>query len=225
MSNINNIEAAKYHATYERPQIPDVEVMKRIGRLSPMAKCLDQVLEELSQEQNESLDHQSMISEKDDTMVRSENIQLTQQFRDDVLDKFGTATFEAFYKRKNDKFITSDGHDTNTTLTGPPNRHRNKSQDEPPAALLHGKLKYYNRFGGQWRIVVSDAEIRSRVNVDYQSLKKNENRSLKEMHDIQMAKQSRFSNQYVTSDPLELLDQDGVLKINGDLVILACDDI
>eukprot|EP00562_Extubocellulus_spinifer_P034680 CAMPEP_0178694624 /NCGR_PEP_ID=MMETSP0699-20121125/8357_1 /TAXON_ID=265572 /ORGANISM="Extubocellulus spinifer, Strain CCMP396" /LENGTH=285 /DNA_ID=CAMNT_0020340139 /DNA_START=12 /DNA_END=869 /DNA_ORIENTATION=- len=35
-----------------------------------------------------------------------------------------------------------------------------------PAALLRGKVRHYNRIGGQWRILAKDVEIRPRVNLE-----------------------------------------------------------
>jgi hypothetical protein len=36
----------------------------------------------------------------------------------------------------------------------------------PPAGVIQGKLDYYNRAGTQWRIVLSDAELRPRSSCD-----------------------------------------------------------
>jgi hypothetical protein len=226
MSQKYEKDTTKYHATHQRPQRPDTNVITRIGRLSPAAKCLDQVLEELMQEQSYSLIDCGRRDSEDDTegitargIAGEENIQISQQFRNDVVDQFGLATFDAFYQNdKKNKYPSQN--DLDQVIN-----NREAFQDEPPAALLHGKVKYYNRFGGQWRIVVSDAEIRSRVNVDYKRLKKSENCSLKEMHRIQVANESDLASRDAMNHPQLELDNDKVFKIDGDLIILACDDI
>mmetsp|Transcript_6377 Transcript_6377/g.12025 ORF Transcript_6377/g.12025 Transcript_6377/m.12025 type:complete len:222 (+) Transcript_6377:161-826(+) len=213
-------DTMKYHATYERPQRPDANVITRIGRLNPVAHCLDQVLEEWMQEQSYVDTDETRVTPRGGVVV-AENIKITQQFRNDAVDKFTNATFDAFCHSDDNVYSDQKRGQVGSHSGG----ESTVRQDEPPAALLHGKVKYYNRFGGQWRIVVSDAEIRSRVNVDYSRLKKSDNRSLKEMHCIQMAKDSALTRPDVSMNHQPEIDSDGVFKIDGDLVILACDDL
>ena len=89
-----------------------------------------------------------------------------------------------------------------------------------------GKVKYYNRFGGQWRIVISDAEIRPRVNVDYSNLLKKRDRvSLQETSRRQMQKEVRWKRRRLNEDSDSfVMNDDGAIKIDGDLTILAFDD-
>ena len=42
----------------------------------------------------------------------------------------------------------------------------NHENNVAPAGLLQGTVEYYNKFGGQWRIVISNATIRPRVNLE-----------------------------------------------------------
>jgi hypothetical protein len=217
------VDQLKYYPTYERPQQPDASVINRIEKLSPAAKCLDQALEELIKEQDHSTnvqwtaDDDTQQYDRPGEVTREENIQrdfrINHKFRDEIVESFGTATLDAFHQT-----IHHD-HSSRSDTT------------EPPAALLHGKLKCYNRYGGQWRIIVSDAELRSRVNIDYRHLKKSENMSLKEMHRTHIEKDNDKSLDFIAAGSnksgtvsLQLV-HDGVFKIDGDLVILACDDL
>jgi len=48
----------------------------------------------------------------------------------------------------------------------PPTIQSAHSTPNAPSGLLRGKVKHYNRFGRQWRILVEDVEIRPRVRLE-----------------------------------------------------------
>jgi hypothetical protein len=73
-----------------------------------------------------------------------------------------------------------------------------------PAALLRGRVDHYNRVGGQWRIVVEEAEVRPRVLLD-SNRKRRDRTSLWEVSERRLGKRR--------------------LRLNGTLQILAYDDL
>ena len=99
---------------------------------------------------------------------------------------------------------------------------------EPPAALIKGRMKFYNRFGGQWRILVENAEIRPRIDVDYPSLKRREIVSLTQRSrqhtemELRNKRRRMPDGRYENESPR--LQDDGTIKLNEDLLILAYDD-
>jgi hypothetical protein len=210
----------KYYATYKRPPRVDDEVLTRIGKMNPIASCLNEALTELMKEQqadSEQNNQNQSQAQHDDSESElnqedgEKKIIINEEFRDSILNKFGQAMSHAFCSEEI------------TTIKSPPDE---SNDSEPPAALLHGKVKYHNRFGGQWRIVISDAEIRPRVNVDYSNLlKKRDQVSLQETSRRQMQKEVRWKRRRLNEDSDSfVMNDDGAIKIDGDLTILAFDD-
>lgn len=153
------------------------------------------------------------------------------------------------------------GTDTNPSISSSSNStvlQRNEQQRHtspaipPPAALLRGKVRHYNRVGGQWRILAKDVEIRPRVGLevrgkstwkraDRQSLW---DRSLEEEEErgpaaagagAGAASATENSADSVTAAESSSkdsnleglgLDIDGnTIKVKGDVLILAYDDV
>ena len=75
----------------------------------------------------------------------------------------------------------------------------------PPDALLRGKVQYYNRLGGKWRIVLTDVEIRPRINFDP---------TRKKSHGQSLWDRSISANPEVAT-----------IKVNGSMQLLAFDDL
>jgi hypothetical protein len=227
----NERDSDRYYATYKRFPRAGTESSIRIGKMSSMAKCLDEALTEIIQESEgtessntRTAPPQALGVEVDTDQIQVEvpvhadehedgdEITIDEQFKNKIMDQFGTATSKAFCSEE-----------TKTILSKP-------EECEPPAGILHGKVKYYNRFHGQWRILVSDAEIRPRVNLNYDKLKKREVISLKTCSSRSyMEKETRQKRRRIDididADPdLPVMNQDGSVKIDGDLMILAYDD-
>jgi len=83
------------------------------------------------------------------------------EFKTKLLEKYGEAVAGIDW---DDRDVVADPSDTGIHR---PTKKRGADTACPPAAILLGTMTYYNRIGGQWRIVVSDGEIRRRVNFDY----------------------------------------------------------
>lgn len=82
-----------------------------------------------------------------------------------------------------------------------------KNNSLPPAGLMRGKIRNYNRFGGQWRIVVSNAEIRPRVNLSAEQHSK-----------VNKKKLSLWERSEERAESCE------TIHLGGDVQILAYDD-
>ena len=206
----------QYYATYKRPPDTNKDVAARIGKLSPMAACLDEALSELMQEHIRSsstreeednpdrsqAEKSTTSNQNDNSDAGEDQVVIDEEFKNKIMNKFGQAMSNAF------------------TMPSKPT-----TDPEPPAGILHGKIKYYNRYGGQWRIVVSDAEIRPRINIPYPQLKKQEVISLKEFSRRHMEREIHYKRRRVErGEGLPSMERDGVVKIDGDLMILAYDD-
>lgn len=105
-----------------------------------------------------------------------------------------------------------------------------------PAALLRGKVRHYNRIGGQWRILAKDVEIRPRVNLEgkdgqvrKRAWKKADRQSL---WDRSLEEDERQGNATAAAasaeDPdlggLEMDVEGSSIKFKGDVLILAYND-
>jgi len=176
---------------------------------------------------------------------------INETFKETILDKCGVFMSDAF-RGEEDSLVE---HNVRTQKQPQSSNKRTRGREggheyEPPAGLLQGKLKYYNRFGSQWRIVITDAEIRPRVNINYPILKRTEPRSLVqesyEQVELELRRKrlrrigcvdgngnedgqgqdygSGNGSSSRKDEKADSLCQDGVIKINGDLLLLAYND-
>ncbi len=195
---------------------------------------------------------------------------INETFKETILDKCGAFMSDAFRGEEEDSLVEHNTHQDTQRQPQLSNQHERirgrEREREPPAGLLQGKLKYYNRFGSQWRIVITDAEIRPRVNINYPILKRTEPRSLVqesyERVELELRRKrlrrigrvndngNEHGNEHGNEngerdedgqgqddgsrngngsdsrkdDKSDSLCQDGVIKINGDLLLLAYND-
>lgn len=156
-----------------------------------------------------------------------------------------------------DAVAKTDWYGQNNVEEGKSPSITNKSHAAPnaPPGLLRGKVKHYNRFGRQWRILAEDVEIRPRVRLEKDGRvrrrghqKRSERQSLWERsleHDeeqIQAVGDDEAAGEAAgdSADPasavaassssngpdLEGLDVEGnTVRIKGDVLILAYDDV
>mmetsp|Transcript_6911 Transcript_6911/g.10195 ORF Transcript_6911/g.10195 Transcript_6911/m.10195 type:complete len:200 (+) Transcript_6911:86-685(+) len=114
------------------PAAANPDVVGKIALLGPMGRGLFESLESACKKSR-------CISEKrsDDTVGKGrKSLMVNEQLKNDVLDGFR----EAVASSLDDMMV-----------------HKSA-----PAAIMKGKVKYYNRFGGQWRFRVQDVHIRRR---------------------------------------------------------------
>lgn len=188
-----------------RPIKAPSDVLESISRVGSLARCLELAMTDL---------------------VKEDEVNLSQDDNDDDHDLymkpfiFDNTMKEILIKRYLESIheISWDIEDS-TTIPTSSTLHNNTStiktkvpSPPPPAGLLYGKLQYYNRIGGNWRIVLSDAEIRPRVECEDTERIKNRT-SLWDQSVNQMSSSSSLS-----------MDSEDVIKL-GHVVILACDDL
>ena len=171
-------------------------------------------------------------------------VSVDDKLKEHLLQSFGDAVAKTDWYGQNN---VEEGKSPSTT---------NKSHPVPkaPSGLLRGKVKHYNRFGRQWRILAEDVEIRPRVRLEKDGRlrrrghqKRSERQSLWERsleHDeeqIQVAGTGEAAGEAAgdSDDPaavtasastngpdLEGLDVEGnTVRIKGDVLILAYDDV
>lgn len=106
---------------------------------------------------------------------------LCEDFKTKIMKRYGEATAEIDWDDRevtttqykddlNPKSLSTSSVNVSATDLANPQRNqaikrRGTDIARPPAAILRGTVSYYNRIGGQWRIVVSNGEIRRRVNL------------------------------------------------------------
>ena len=269
-----NKDSEQYYASHKRFPRTSLESNARIGKMSALAKSFNDAVSEMIQEQNQdkeainnsgntrthtpSVDSDQEGREVEDTNENKNGNHLSddpkisaiidEQFKHKILNKFGAATSNAFSSEGIKTVNDYTAHMYTTYSSARASKSKSKSEIvEPPAGILHGKVKYYNRFHGQWRILVSDAEIRPRVNIDFAKLKKRDKVSLRTSSRLSLTKEIQMRrkrgrmnvNVNVSSNAgaeaeagadansnsnLPTMNDDGCVKINGDLMILAYDD-
>lgn len=160
-----------------RPSPAPTDVIERIASIGPVAKCLEWAIKELEEE--DKVNHPTRPT-------------------------FDSSMKELLLKRYKDSVAELSWDDaalpvTKDSSAGP------LLKCPPPAGLLSGKLQYYNRVGGQWRIVLSDAELCPRIRSDDADRTKNR---------VSLWDYSEQSS----------LGKDDKMKL-GNVVILAYDDL
>ena len=91
-----------------------------------------------------------------DEQAAAAKVSVDDKMKEHLLQSFGDAVAETDWYGQNN---VEEGKSLSTT---------NKSHLAPnaPSGLLRGKVKHYNRFGRQWRILAEDVEIRPRVRLE-----------------------------------------------------------
>lgn len=196
-----------YQPTNRRPPKAQKELVTRLYRISPIASSLERALSGLiADDDNDSIEntHRNEI-EVDKTLQSGDSshsekshicsaIKIDEHMKSKLLDTYGDAIHEVEWEKPT-AIPKPTGVDEENVSSG-------TRQCDPPAALLRGNLKYYNRMGGQWRIVVSGAEIRKRANLPL-------NKKTKEINGL-------WKTSVDTDSPS--------ISLDGEIVIFAYDD-
>ena len=175
------------------PPPPDASVVSHKARFNPLGRALTKALTALAEEdaqraegeepQNEESDADSTggkrgrkrprraindinnaavgsIGSDDDEPAASASGSTTKlcvdaKMKEHLLQSFGDAVAKTDWYGQNN---VKEGQLSNTDIAHP--------AANAPAGLLRGKVKHYNRFGQQWRILVEDVQIRPRVRLE-----------------------------------------------------------
>eukprot|EP00559_Dactyliosolen_fragilissimus_P001005 CAMPEP_0184857694 /NCGR_PEP_ID=MMETSP0580-20130426/2846_1 /TAXON_ID=1118495 /ORGANISM="Dactyliosolen fragilissimus" /LENGTH=203 /DNA_ID=CAMNT_0027353435 /DNA_START=118 /DNA_END=726 /DNA_ORIENTATION=- len=154
---------SSYYSTQKRPPPPRPDLVGKISKIGPIYKCLEEALEDIT---SDKFEISGSKIQGINTSLRRKKIKLDESFKAKILQSYTDAVTSTRW----DKDTNEPPHDrSSTNLEGKNITSTAKSIGEkslPPAALIRGRLEHFNRIGGQWRIVVSDAEIRPRVSTE-----------------------------------------------------------
>ncbi len=243
-----------YRPTYECPSKARKNTIKQISKLSALSKCLDEALTDLIQESakvdqtngNDDISSSSSSPDGDGVEnyctnaklnvgdINSSTIQIDEKFKNRVMETLGDTEASIIWRKEESLLMKKnedDGANNNQNDDGE-RRGEELKIPEPPSALLEANLKYYNRLNGQWRIVATDAVLRPRANIDYS--RKNKKRyyrtslgdqSKATCSEHHIPKRSNRKGGKRSIDDEFRQDEDGGIRLEGDIVILAYDDI
>lgn len=189
-----------FYPVNQKPPGVNEKNLSKVGKLNPLARSLNDAFDEIIQEEE---DNKVTCNGTNDFF---NVLQIDNEFRAVILDKFGKCMSDAFgpVEEEGDK------------------KTKKKVDAEAPPALLSGEIKYFNRLGNQWRIQVKNAKIQPRINVDTTNKRKVSlwDRSSEETErlnkKLRNSKDSNNNSRGITND---------FIKIDGELTILGYDDI
>lgn len=178
-----------FHPTYKRPSKAKPQTT-RISKIGSIPSCLNDALSELisedwkiairmkrnfnnccnSDDADDCNDEElcgQVITAKQKKISCIQPI-IDEEFRINLLEKYGHSVANAFWdddsvtESKKTQIYTSATLSTTKATGGCVSK---VPQRYAPSAMLRGNLKYYNRIGGQWRIVASNGVLYPRVNL------------------------------------------------------------
>ena len=124
----------------EEEQSDDISTAEKRGRKRPRHKA----------------DDDGSSTTDSDEQDATAKVSVDDKLKEHLLQSFGDAVAE------------TDWYGQNHVEEGKSPSITNKSYAAPnaPSGLLRGKVKHYNRFGRQWRILAEDVEVRPRVRLE-----------------------------------------------------------
>ena len=184
-----------FYPVDHKPPGVNGKTLSKVGKLNPLARSLDDAFDEIIQEEKDRKDASNGTNDF------FNEVQIDNEFRAIILDKFGKCISDAFEP------IEEEGD----------KKTKKREDTEAPPALLSGDIKFFNKLGNQWRIQVKNAKIQPRTNVDTTNKRKvslwdyssEETETLNKK--LGNRKESKVMNNFI--------------KIDGELTILGYDDI
>jgi hypothetical protein len=199
-----------------------------------LKEALDEIVaeQELEQEQEQIIDHPNLNStataaEEDETETESNQnnasevaqpplIRVDQRMVTSILQVFGKSVAHSQQERYSQQQQQQQQRQGTTTAT---------ASVEPPAALLKGRLKHYNRRNTKWRIVLRDVDFQQRRPLD-KNRRKRERPSLWQVGREQQQQEDGNSNTgKSTSTPLPTQATTNSTTSKCTLEILAYNDL
>jgi hypothetical protein len=205
----------------------DKTLASTIYKLHPVTKCLEESLKECIFEKNYHHDHDDEDSDSD--------IKIHKSFQNKLLNKYGESMVQA-YHTDDILVVNAEEEEEQVLEVKPHSKKKHTTTDhissQAPAALLTGKIKHYNRYEGNWRIVVTDAILRPRINIPYTDKSEANVRkrtlfhhsSVMEMERMLKRTKSNEESTRMNHSLLPYIHEDGSVHLDGDVVILAYDD-
>jgi hypothetical protein len=158
------------------PQPADAEVVGMIAQQGIIGQCLREALQDCVDDtaafnRNDAIAHPQ--EDDDDSALSAGSIaaasipqprkqsrnkmKLKPHMVDSVMKRFGQAVAETNWAN---------------SLSSSLGKNDRRKLNEPPAALLKGRIDHYNRLGGKWRIVVHGGQLKRRVGLPRDRSKK-----------------------------------------------------
>jgi hypothetical protein len=131
------------------PTPPPPALSSKIAAIGPIGKSLEEALHELCQQDLDATDDSS--SSKSDGMDESLAKSIMKSYTDITASiPYDCRTKNTGSRRR--QSLSREESNTNDTV----------KRSTAPAAILKGEIQYYNRIGGQWRIIVKNAVLMPR---------------------------------------------------------------
>jgi len=210
-----------YHPLYQRYPKANQSDIAKISQTGIVGYCLEQAINEFISEEKKNInsDNTQKISHKYfSTPSIPSSSEIKSRIRDAFIgdlesqyfvlidDEFKQVIMQAFHKA----VIMTHWDD----ILLPP-VSTNEGQTKPPAALLHGKLQSFNRVGKRWRISITDAKIRPRIDLE-------PNDRFKTLWDVSGNYIQDIHKRKINMNNKEL---EKTVKLDGEIILLAYDDI
>lgn len=155
--------AGKYSWHPQRPPSPPATpIASKIASIGPIAKCLEEALSELREEDRREMDPSdgSDARHSDDSGKRigiaNRKDAIDEEISNSILKGYAhcVATTTCDHRKKNDiqsvaVYNTTSAQQSLCT----------SNNTTAPAALLKGEIQYFNRIGGQWRVIVKNTTL------------------------------------------------------------------
>lgn len=184
-----------FYPVDQKPPGVNGKILSKVGKLNPLARSLDDAFDEIIQEEKDGKDASNGTNDF------FNEVQIDNEFRAIILDKFGKCFSDAFEP------IEEEGE----------KKTKKREDTEAPPALLSGEIKFFNKLGNQWRIQVKNAKIQPRTNVDTTNKRK------VSLWDYSSEETERLNKKLENRKESKVMNN--FIKIDGELTILGYDDI
>ena len=168
--------AGKYSWHPQRPPSPpDPSIASKIAAIGPIAKCLEEALTEL-REEDRRVTTGKAARDRDDSSKTEDDIEesvsavkqkdsLNEELSQSIIKSYADCVATTTYDNRTKKINQSHTHHSTSSTLQSPSSDNNTTA---PSALLKGEIEHFNRIGGQWRIIVKNATLiprRTKVDV------------------------------------------------------------
>jgi hypothetical protein len=244
ISSTGNTTSTTMNHNNSPPKQPEESVDKTLAstiyKLHPVTKCLKESLNECIE--SEITIHQSFQSK----LLNKYGESMVQAYQNDMKSSsINTSSNNNTLEKKEEEEEEEEDKKDEEKVTGGEEAHCIKNGEptivttadhtplKAPAALLTGNIQHYNRYEGNWRIIISDAILRPRIDIPYtdKSEANARKRTLFE-HSAVVEIEQRLKRAKTNEEPstrmnpclLPCIGDDGSIQLDGDIVILAYDD-
>lgn len=189
----------------------EIEIIERPERKQRAVPSKDETNKWEQSNEMDHIDRKHVIDMFDSIRATKSNF-LQQESIDRIMHTFGESVAQS-HVIESDNF-NNRTVDAASSGSGSPDRPQLKG----PSVLLRGRLDHYNKLSSKWRILVRDAEIVERKEID-------SNRRSREKPSLWKVMSEDGEEQETTEAPTSNLGRSKVWKLPGPLEILAYNDL